>query len=337
MRKIDRVARMKELDAQPFTKFTAGYAPEVQQWWDGYGPSNWGATCQDTSAYVGIDAVRGLAAGDDSKRVILPGGLGCITHKLVEVLQPNTRNACSATRPSSPSCSEKDAVNVTYSHEGQLTTVAAKAVLMCTPKHITSRLVRDLPVEQRTAMHRTRFAPYPVVNVIFDKPVYNRGYDNWCPGNTFTDFIVADWTVRNQPGYKQKNNILSFYTPLREVSARHAPRRRRMQNSRRPRPRRFPKIDAGVQRRSDRSPHLSPRPSHVHGRSRPVHEKSHRRRAADGPRLSSATPIPAALNRSPAKPCASQKSAPNGSILFWQESPARRHWSRKLWHQRAKR
>jgi len=65
-------------------------------------------------------------------------------------------------------------------------------------------------------MRRTRFAPYPVVNLIFDKPVYNRGYDNWCPGNSFTDFIVADWTVRNDPGYKQKNNILTFYTPLRE-------------------------------------------------------------------------------------------------------------------------
>jgi hypothetical protein len=65
-------------------------------------------------------------------------------------------------------------------------------------------------------MRHTRYAPYPVVNVIFDRPVYNRGYDNWCPGNSFTDFIVADWTVRNTPGYKQKNNILSFYTPLRE-------------------------------------------------------------------------------------------------------------------------
>jgi monoamine oxidase len=27
---------------------------------------------------------------------------------------------------------------------------------------------------------------------------------------------VADWVVRNQPGYKQKYNILSCYTPLRE-------------------------------------------------------------------------------------------------------------------------
>jgi hypothetical protein len=87
---------------------------------------------------------------------------------------------------------------------------------MCTPKQITSRIAVNLPVEQRTAMRRTRYAPYPVVNLIFDKPVYNRGYDNWCPGNSFTDFIVADWTVRDNPGYKQKNNILTFYTPLRE-------------------------------------------------------------------------------------------------------------------------
>jgi hypothetical protein len=55
------------------------------------------------------------------------------------------------------------------------------------------------------------------VNLVFDKPVFNKGYDTWCPGNTFTDFIVADWTLqRNKPDYQQKSNILTFYTPLRQ-------------------------------------------------------------------------------------------------------------------------
>jgi monoamine oxidase len=214
--KINVSERMNELDLEPLTKYTAGYAPEVQQWWDGYGPSNWGAICEDTSAYVGLSAVRDLATGADGKRVILPGGLGCITHKLVEVLRPQYKDRMVGDATVVAVVQDKDAVRVTYFHEGKLITVAAKAVLMCTPKHITSRLVLNLPNDQKTAMRQTRFAPYPVVNVIFDKPVYNRGYDNWCPGNSFTDFIVADWTVRNQPGYKQKNNILSFYTPLRE-------------------------------------------------------------------------------------------------------------------------
>jgi len=206
-----------ELDSQPFTQYTAAYAPQVQQWWDGYGPSNWGATCQDTSALVGISAMQDLVTGVDAKRVILPGGLGCITHKLVEVLHPQYKDRMLGDATVVAVVPEKDSVRVTYDHQGQLVTVAAKAVLMGTAKYITARLVSGLPEEQKLAMHRTRYAPYPVVNLIFDKPVYNRGYDTWCPGNTFTDFIVADWTVRNTPGYHQKNNILSFYTPLREM------------------------------------------------------------------------------------------------------------------------
>jgi monoamine oxidase len=216
MLKINLRERMAELDAQPLTKFTATYAPEVQQWWDGYGPSNWGAVCEDTSAYAGIAAMQDIATGGDAKRVILPGGLGCITHKLLEVLQPKCKDRMLGDATVIAVVQDKDSVQVTYHHDGKLTTVSAKAVLMCTAKYITSRLVLNLPSDQKTAMRHTRYAPYPVVNVIFDKPVYNRGYDTWCPGSSFTDFIVADWTVLNTPGYKQKNNILSFYTPLRE-------------------------------------------------------------------------------------------------------------------------
>jgi protoporphyrinogen oxidase len=215
--KIKTRQKMAELDAQPFTNFTAGYAPEVQQWWDAYGPSNWGAITEDSSAFVGVVNAQDLINGGDAKRAILPGGLGCITHKLVQVLQPKHKERMLDDATVVAVVQDKDGVRVTYLHQEKLITVAAKAVLMCTPKHITSRIVLGLPFEQKSAMRRYRFVPYPVVNVIFDKPVYNRGYDNWCPGNSFTDFIVADWTIRNNPGYKQKNNILSFYTPLREI------------------------------------------------------------------------------------------------------------------------
>jgi monoamine oxidase len=86
---------------------------------------------------------------------------------------------------------------------------------MATPKFITRRLVEGLPTRQSEAMHQIRYIPYAVVNLIFDKPVFNMGYDTWCPGNKFSDFVVADWVVRNQPGYKQNYNILTCYTPLR--------------------------------------------------------------------------------------------------------------------------
>jgi len=148
--------RMAELDALPFSKFTAAYAPEVQQWWDIYGPSNWGATTPDTSAYVGLYNANDLFTGGDSKRAILPGGLGCITHKLVEVLQPKYQERMLDEATVLAAVQEKDSVNVTYLREGKLTTVSAKVVLMCTPKHITSRIVQGLPAEQRTASSRPR-------------------------------------------------------------------------------------------------------------------------------------------------------------------------------------
>jgi len=111
---------------------------------------------------------------------------------------------------------EKDEVRVTYYREGKLATVSARAVICCAPKLIASRLISNLPAEHKAAMQHTRYAPYPVVNVIFDKPVYNRGYDTWCretPSPTSSCRLDRAHTL----GYHQKNNILTFYTPLREI------------------------------------------------------------------------------------------------------------------------
>ena len=215
--KIDIRAKVAELDNEPFTKYTAGYAGEIKQWWDGFGPSNWGARTKDSSALVGVEELQDMAGGQPDDRITWPGGLGAITAKLraLLALQRAERMLAGATIVAVEP--QKDAVHVTYSREGQLETVAARAVIMATPKFITWRLVSGIPEAQVAAMRNLRYIPYAVVNLIFNKPIYNRSYDTWCPGNTFTDFVVADWTVRNQPGYKQKHNILTCYTPLDEI------------------------------------------------------------------------------------------------------------------------
>jgi monoamine oxidase len=112
---------------------------------------------------------------------------------------------------------QKTEVRVTYFKENALHTVAAKFVVMATPKLITSRVVSGLSDDQTNAMRSFRYCPYLVINMIYDRPVYNRAYDSWCPGASFCDVVVADWVLQNQPGYKQKNNILTFYTPVSEL------------------------------------------------------------------------------------------------------------------------
>ncbi|MGB7847680.1 MAG: FAD-dependent oxidoreductase [Candidatus Acidiferrum sp.] len=214
--KMDPLKNILELDSKPFTALTGAYASEITKWWDAYGPSNWGAFTEDTSAFIGVYDAQYLIKGEDSTRVILPGGLGCISHKLVEVMKPKYADCMLSGATVVSVVPDADSVRVTYIREDKLVTVAAKFAIICAPKFITSRIVAGLPNDQKQAMRRMRYAPVPMINMIFDRPIYRKGYDNWCPGNSFTDFIVADWTIRNQPGYKPKYEILTFYSTLRE-------------------------------------------------------------------------------------------------------------------------
>jgi monoamine oxidase len=163
--------------------------------------------------------MSGESRTDD--RYTWPGGLGAITKKLADILQPKYKDRMQAGATIVAVVPGKEEVQVTYMLGGELKTVAAKVVIMATPKFITRRIVEGLPEKQSDAMQQIRYIPYPVVNLIFDKPVFNQGYDTWCPGNSFTDFIVADWVIRKQPGYQQKFNILSCYTPLKEEERSH--------------------------------------------------------------------------------------------------------------------
>jgi len=217
MLKVDLLKRARELDAMPLTALLKDYVPELTAWWNTYGPSNWGAVAADTSALVGLGDFQDFAGEEPDERNTFPGGLGAISRKLAERLNASHGDRMRGGATAVAVEQGKSDVTVTYVHEGQVKAVAAKAVIMAAPKFIARRLVAGLPKAQQDAMHKMRYAPYPVVNVIFDKPVFNGGYDTWCPGNSFTDVIVADWVIRKQPGYHQKNNILTFYTPLREA------------------------------------------------------------------------------------------------------------------------
>ncbi len=216
MMKVDLKKRVKELDAIPLTDLLKGYAPELRAWWDTYGPSNWGAKSPDTSAWVALGDFQEFAADEPDDRATFAGGLGAISKKLSELLASSHRDHMLADATVIAVEQDNSSVSVTYSQQGEIKQVRGKTAIMATPKFITSKIVAGLPDAQLAAMKKIRYAPYPVINMIFDKPVFNGGYDTWCPGNTFTDVVVADWVIRNQPGYRQKNNILTFYTPLGE-------------------------------------------------------------------------------------------------------------------------
>jgi hypothetical protein len=208
----------EQFDNTPLSKYLKSYAPEVKLWWDTYGPSNYGATSDDTSTMVALDELKDMAGeAEHDSRITLPGGNATLAQKLAQSLQVKSVDRMIAGATIVSVDPQKTEVHITYFQNNALHTVAAKFVVMATPKFITSRIVSDLSDDQTEAMRSFRYCPYLVINMIYDKPVYNRAYDTWCPGTTFCDVVVADWVMQTQPGYKQKNNILTFYTPVSEL------------------------------------------------------------------------------------------------------------------------
>jgi monoamine oxidase len=207
--------KARELDMMSLAQFLRGYPPELTSWWDGFGRSNWGGAAADTSALIGIETLQEMVReGAPDDRVAFAGGLGAITKRLAAILVQSHSDRMYSDAAAVAVTPERGHVLVTYVHQGTMKALEAKAVIVALPKFFARRIVASLPTAQSSAMAKIPYAPYAVVNLIFDRLVFNRGYDTWCPGNAFTDFIVADWVIRNQPGYRQHNNILTCYAPL---------------------------------------------------------------------------------------------------------------------------
>ena len=114
--------RASELDNLPFSDFMKGYPAEVKQWWDNYGPSNWGAATEDTAAALGIDEMQTIGGDTVPDFYTWPGGLGAISKKLAEILQPKFADRMQAGATTVAVIPDKQEVQVTYMQGAELKT-----------------------------------------------------------------------------------------------------------------------------------------------------------------------------------------------------------------------
>jgi len=82
---INTEEQAEKLDATPFSEVLRPYAPEVKLWFDNFGPNNWGADADNTSALIGVESVA-WGGGMDSGRYTWPGGLGRISMALEDAI-----------------------------------------------------------------------------------------------------------------------------------------------------------------------------------------------------------------------------------------------------------
>ncbi len=80
-RRYDVDKEVERLDNLPFAEILKDYPREVRDFFDSYGPNNWGAKVQDTSAYIGLQSAQWLG-GLEPARFTGEQGFGALTRAL---------------------------------------------------------------------------------------------------------------------------------------------------------------------------------------------------------------------------------------------------------------
>ena len=203
------------LDSQRFSDFLKGRPPQLKAFWDQFGPSNWGATTEDTSLYVGLSAARDWFR---SPHYTWEGGIGMASRRVLDSLGESGRKRIKTGCYVHKVRRAGGKVLVSFFQDGKPRTIEARAAVMATPKFITKMLVDQLPADQFEAMAAMRYAPYLVYNLCFDRVVYNQGYDSWPIGaKHFTDFIPADWVTHAEGGDLARKQVVTVYAPRPEL------------------------------------------------------------------------------------------------------------------------
>ena len=217
MKALDTEKNAEKLDLMTFAELLKPYGPELKLWYDNFGPNNWGADAENTSALVGAESVH-WAGGIDPNRYTWPGGLGRISLALEALLEKSGPGRIHRGATVIRVENAGSGVEVSTFESGELVTVTARAAIIACPKFIGKKIVKGLPREQFQAMDALRYAPYLVANICSREVIYNGSYDTNVPApSVVVDFNVADWVENRDNPEKKRPAVLTCYIPRPEM------------------------------------------------------------------------------------------------------------------------
>ncbi len=217
MKKLDTEASADKLDNMSFAELLKPYGEEIKSFFDNFGPNNWGGDAENTSALIGAQSVT-WGGGLMPDRFTWPGGLGRISLALEGQLQKAASPKLHKNATVLQVEQKGGKVHVSYSEKGELKTIVARAAIIACPKFIAKRLIKGLDESHFDAFGQMRYQPYVVVNVCFNKVIYNGSYDTNIPyPSPIVDFNVADFVINRDNKDLNRPSVLTCYVPRPEA------------------------------------------------------------------------------------------------------------------------
>lgn len=208
--------KARALDTMTFATYcrTHRIAPEPTALLDQYVRSCWGVGAEKVSAFA---AINFLASEFDSLTAF-PGGNGAISARVVSLLGSRVRTRCFVDRVTQ----DDGGVTVDYVRDGQPFRARARQAIMATPKHITRRMLADMPDPISTAMARARYGSYLVGAVFLREPLADKAFDLWVRNRWYSDLCLADWVSSGGHPAAHRKTVMVASIPMGESEGRAA-------------------------------------------------------------------------------------------------------------------
>jgi len=171
------------------------FPSDVIEWCNVYCPTEVSAYPRDMSALVGIISMANIGNFDGS--ATFPGGLAAIAEALETGVRAQGANRVrnGAFVVSVANTTDGRNVDVTYLQAGVLHTIRCKTCIWGGQKHIARYVVQGMPAEQKEAIGKMRYNDISVMNMCFDRRIYDGAFMTWMNNAPINNILSADWII----------------------------------------------------------------------------------------------------------------------------------------------
>ncbi len=185
------------LDSMNFEQWLVGndFPKEVIDWCDVYCPTDASAYPRDMSALSGVTSMANIGDYDGSST--FPGGLAAMAEALETGVRSQGANRIRTGTFVVSVANTPDGrnVDVTYLQAGILHTIRCKACIWGGQKHIARYVVQGMPAEQKEAIGKMRYNDISVMNMCFDRRIYDGALITWMNEAPINNILSADWVI----------------------------------------------------------------------------------------------------------------------------------------------
>jgi len=171
-----------------------GYPQEVLDWCNAYCPTDASSYPRNMSAIAGLFSMSGLGHYEGAT---FPGGLAPMAEALAAGIRRHGANRIRTGTfvVSVSQTSNGKNVDVTYLQANQLYTIRCKACIWAGQKHIASYVVKDMPEEQKAAIGKMTYNDISVMNMCYDRRIYDGALITWMNDAPINNILSADWVI----------------------------------------------------------------------------------------------------------------------------------------------